>query len=127
MNTKVILLIGVSLFFASCSKPVEKVININIDTNEKCYYFINSKMDTIIFDRNLIIVENTLNDTIVIGQNILVPKQIGEFEYSKLDNRNDISLNIDYDNPPTDRICVYPFKEKKSFGMIKLKLNPVSK
>ncbi|MHB1107104.1 MAG: hypothetical protein ACYCZ2_12140 [Lutibacter sp.] len=127
MNTKVILFIGVSVFFASCSEQVEKVINININTNEKCYYFIDNKIDTITFHRNLIIVENTLNDTVIIGQSILAPKQIGKFEYSKLGNKNDISLNIDYDNPPTNRICVYPFKGKKSFGKIKLKLNPVSK
>jgi len=109
------------------NKQVKKEIYIDIHSKEECYSFINNSSDSLRFNRTLIIVKNTLSDTIIFGQSILIPKQLGEFNYTKFNNRNDLSLDLDYNNPLTNRICFSPFKRKKSKGMLILRLNTMTK
>jgi hypothetical protein len=43
-------------------------------------------------------------------------------EYTKLGDRDDVVLAIEYENPPTDRICISSYRNKKSSGELVLQL-----
>ncbi len=85
-------------------------------------FFIENNLGTLKFERKIKIIKNTLTDTIVVGQGVLPSGQLGKHGYTKLGNRNDISLDLDYSNPPADRICIRSYKGKKSHGVLELEL-----
>lgn len=111
-------------FFQDChqEKTIVKKINIDTAVHKECYFFTDSDNDTLKFDRHLKILENTLTDSIVLGHSVLSPHYTGVIEYTMLDNRNDISLDLRYHNPPADRICILPHKEKESRGTLTIEV-----
>lgn len=122
---KVLFIITIVFLFNSCSKnkgEFTEVIKVDNATFKKCYFFKNKNSDTLKFVRNIQILENTLNDTILLGNAILYPKYLGEFEYTQLEDKDDIILDLRYRNPPGDRICINSYKEKKSEGVLKIRL-----
>ena len=110
------------LLLISCNKNtiVTKTINVEIEseTKEKCFFLKENKLDTLKFNRYLKIIKNTLTDTIVIGQGLLTPKYLGVIAYTKLGNRDDVMLDVEYENPQADRICISSYKNKKSSGVL---------
>ena len=114
------------LLFISCNqnKTITKKINVKIEsqTKEKCIFYVDNDLDTLKFNRYFKIIKNTLTDTIVIGQGVLAPREIGVIEYTKLGDRDDVVLAIEYENPPTDRICISSYRNKKSSGELILQL-----
>ncbi len=124
MSSKISLVSILCLSLVSCinNNIVVKTISIDIPLNEKCYFFIDANLDTMKFQRIIKITKNTITDTIILGQGVLRPNFIGNIKYTKLENRNDISLDLDYSNPPADRICIKSYKSKKSQGILELEL-----
>jgi hypothetical protein len=114
------------LLFISCNqnKTITKKINVKTEsqTKEKCIFYVDNDLDTLKFNRYFKIIKNTLTDTIVIGQGVLAPREIGVIEYTKLGDRDDVVLAIEYENPPTDRICISSYRNKKSSGELILQL-----
>lgn len=128
MSLRISLLFVLCLCIVSCShnKAIVKTISIDVPLNEKCYFFIDANLDTLNFERTIKITKNTITDTIVFGQGVLRPNFKGDIKYTKLKNRNDISLDLDYKNPSVDRICIKSYKGKKGVGFLELELKPTN-
>lgn len=109
-----------------CSKDLNKskIVEIEIysKSNDSCYLFITKELDTLKFERKIKILENNISDTLIFGDGVLPPNRIGCFNYTKLKNRTDISLDLDYKNPPADRLCFHSYKNKNSEGILKIEL-----
>lgn len=112
------------LLLLSCEQKdlYTRSIQIDLPNNPNCYFFIENESDTLHFKRNIKIVVNNLTDTIKIGQGIIAPKYVGNYAYTKLGNRNDIALDLNYSNPSADRICVSSYKDKSSIGELTIEL-----
>lgn len=116
------------LAFISCNQKKNKIIesfNVDSSLSKDCHFFKDKYSDTLKFSRKIIILENTINDTILLGNSILPPNLTGEFEYTQLKARKDIHLDLRYKNPPADRICINNYKEKNSKGHLKFQLEMV--
>jgi len=127
MKLKVLFILCLCIGLSNCKiepkrQYVTKIIEVNIDSNDKCYFFRNEVSDTMKFNRNLKIIENTISDSIIIGNSVLAPNYIGDLEYTMLENNKEVVLDLRYENPAADRIWVFPFKMKKSKGTLKLQL-----
>ena len=112
------------LFFSCDKKNNEfiKVIKVDTSLNKNCSLFKNINSDTLKFLRKIEIIENTLNDTIILGIGILPPNYLGEFEYTQFEDKDDVTLDLRYINPPANRICIQSYNQKKSIGILKLRL-----
>ena len=121
---KNIIIFSIFLLLLNCSNKliIIEEIDIKINNNEKYYHFKNDLEDTIKFERKIKILQNTISDTIILGQSILKPGYTGFFEYTKLKDRNDISLDLRYENPPADRIYIKSYNNKKSNGILVIEL-----
>lgn len=127
MIYKTLLLLFSFLIITSCSQlkkeqKIVKELNVNTEKNLEFVAYFYEKSDTIKFNRNIKIIENTLNDTIIFGHSLLAPEFLGQIEYTKFKNKNDITLDLRYANPPADRICISKYKEKKARGILKIEL-----
>lgn len=121
MRSKINLLFVLCLVSCINNNVLVKTINIDVPLNENCYFFIENTLDTLKFERKIRIIKNTLTDTIIFGNGVLRPKYLGHIGYSKFKNEDDI-LDLDYSNPPADRICIRSYKGKKSHGVLELEL-----
>lgn len=128
MRTKIIVLSILCICLWSCinNNSIVKNLNVDVPLNEKCFFFIDDNLDTLRFEREIKITKNTITDTIIFGQGVLPPKFIGDIGYTKLGNRIDKSLDLDYENPPATRICINSYKGKKSQGVLVLELIPIN-
>ncbi|WP_272023173.1 hypothetical protein [Olleya namhaensis] len=93
-------------------------------SQEKYFFFNKKNGDTLFFEREILIKENNISDTILIGHSILLPKQIGLISYTKFKNRNDVTLDLRYKNPKSDRLYIAPYGKNKSInGNLKIEFN----
>lgn len=105
---------------------LEKTIFIDtqsiVEENDEICEILNSKID-----RDIVIIENHLTDTILIGFTVLPPKQTGSIYYSKFKDKNDkiVALYNSNENPPLEKICFSKYNNKESKGTLKFtfKLN----
>ena len=113
------------LLITSCNNYIiKKKIEVNSDAD--CFNFINAEGDTLYINRkNIEVIENTINDTILIGYTILPPGKLGKIKYSKTEDN--LSLNLKYKNPPTKEICYSYYRNKPAKGALILKLTVVEK
>ena len=113
------------MFLLNCSgqNVYTKELNIKLESkHEFFYYFKNTSRDTLKFKRRVEIIKNEISDTIIFGNSILKPNYTGFFEYTKFKDKSNIDLNLKYDNPPADRICVSSFNNKMSKGTLVIEL-----
>ncbi|PKG52106.1 hypothetical protein [Olleya sp. 1-3] len=130
MNHKILTIVLIILCFFSCNIKQDKKHNIiktikfeNI-SQEKCFFFHKKNNDTLFFERKISIIENNISDTILIGHSILLPKQIGLISYTKFKDRNDMALDLRYENPKSDRLCIKPYGKNKSVnGKLKIEFS----
>lgn len=122
---KLLRLFSCIIILGSCEghSYIKKQIKVNTGNGEQCFYFSTTNLDTLKFNRHIQILKNTLNDTILFGYGILAPGQVGNVGYTRLGNRNDAALNLNYKNPKTDRICISPYKKKEVKGILLIKLD----
>ncbi len=115
-----------SLFYY-CEKGNKVIREIVIKDIKKinCFFLVNENNDTIIFNRKFKILKNSLTDTIIMGDMVVFPNQTGYLQYSQLNSNENVSLDLDYRNPPTDRLCIYQYKGKNSLGKIIVELETI--
>lgn len=110
------MIFGIHLFLliSGCSyeKKVLQTVEVNTEINEKCYFF-KVASDTLKFKRSIKIVKNSISDTIILGYGVLFPKFIGYYDYSRFKGG---VLDLNYPNPPADRICISAYKNRISGG-----------
>ena len=111
------------IFIANCSAQKEiRTIEVNTNRNAKeCFSFL-KKEDTLEFNRKIKIIKNSISDTIIIGHVVLPPKYTGTIDYTKLKKRDDLTVDLNYDNPPAKMICVHQYKSLTSKGKITFEL-----
>lgn len=121
----VFIIISIILLSISCDESKTEYIEVvKIDSliSKKCFFFESKNSDTLKFVRNIEILENTIDDTLLLGNAILAPRYLGEFEYIQFEDKDDIILDLQYTNPPSDRICIHPYNDKTPEGVLKFKL-----
>lgn len=127
MYGKIITLSMLCACLSSCinNNTLVKIIHVDVPLNIKCHFYIENKLDTLKFERTIKIIKNTLTDTIIFGNGVLRPKYLGDIEYLKFKNEEGV-LDLDYSNPPADRIWIKSYRGKKSQGVLEFELIPTN-
>lgn len=107
---------------AQCKPQTKhKDITILVDTKaEDQIIFQRDGNETLTFKRSIQVIKNEISDTILLGNAILVPGQIGRISYTKIRNKENTAVAPQYLNNGTDRLIITPYKGKISFGKLEL-------
>jgi hypothetical protein len=121
-HISVILIIVVVAIFGCKHKNEMLTITINISNPDTCFEL--SAGDSVLYRRDIEILENTLSDTIGLGFAVVYPRETGKHPYLRDGNEllylvtpSDIE-----DQPPIRTICFDAHQKKPAHGTITLRL-----
>gem|GEM_PF-4796997 len=108
-----------SALVMSCQSgpQASNVLKIEV-TKDSCYKLIDSA------NRHIEIIENTLQDTVVLGFAVLPPKYVGNFNYLRSDERVDAAIypeTPEHLMPKTKMICINLYARRKNKGHLVIK------
>ena len=110
-------LFAIVIFSCNQDSRTQNILKIE-GNNDTCYTLTDS------VKRQVDIIENTLEDTILLGFGVVPPKYIGKFNYLGVDGKTDALI---YPQTPTElmpkiaTICVNLYEKRRAKGFVVLK------
>jgi len=116
---KIPIFLLVALILSCKSNPKTSNVFKIEGSKDSCYKFTDS------VKRQVEIIENTLQDTVLLGFTVVPPKYVGNFNYLGIDGRNDAVIYPETPEqlmPKTTMICINLYKQRKVKGYLILKV-----
>lgn len=113
---------AISIYGCKTRKNETLTATINITNPDTCFDL--SAGDSVLFRRDIEILENTLSDTIGLGFGVVAPNRLGKMIYMQ-NGVNDVvyyepALGT-HNLSPINSVCFQPYRNKKAESYLKIK------